>query len=250
MRGVALLAVLTLIACESSNFNIYTIEDDIEIGLDVKDEIESHPEDFPVVYEDEAPDAYDHLYRVRDAILDSGEVELVDEFDWEIYLIDDDEVLNAFAAPGGYMWVYTGLIEYLDEEDHFAGILGHEIAHADLRHTTEQLTTQLGFELLLGDVADTIVAALVNMSFSRADEAQADEFSVRYLCETEYAADGAAGFFQKLEEEGGFEIPEFLSTHPNSDNRVQDIEALAEELGCGTELNPNADWDGFVNALP
>ena len=243
----AALWVMAMVGCEDAN--IYDIDDDIEIGLDVKAEIESNPDDFPVIYADDHPDAYEHLYRVRDHILSSGQITYEDEFDWEVYLIDDDE-LNAFAAPGGYIWVYTGLLGYLDEEDHFAGVLAHEIAHADERHTTEQLTTQLGFELLLGDAADTIVAALVDMSFSRADEAQADEYSVRYLCETDYAADGAAGFFEKLEEEGSFELPEFFSTHPSSDNRTEDIKNLAQELGCSTELSEFADWNSFIESLP
>ena len=63
---------------------------------------------------------------------------------------------------------------------------------------------------LLGEVA----AGLVNLSFSRADEREADEASVDYLCNTDYAADGTAGFFEQLE---GFELPEFLSTHPSSE---------------------------------
>ena len=99
MRGIALLPFLILVACEDANFNIYTIEDDIEIGLDVKAEIEANPADFPVVYEDEAPEAYDHLYRVRDAILESGEVDLANEFDWEIYLIDDRRSAVALPEP-------------------------------------------------------------------------------------------------------------------------------------------------------
>ena len=67
------------------------------------------------LWEDEAPEAYDHLSRIRDALLASGELEHADDFDWEVYLVDDPQTLNAFAAPGGYMFFYTGLIDYLDD---------------------------------------------------------------------------------------------------------------------------------------
>src|SRR5690606_37791799 len=97
----------------------------------------------------EYPEAYDEIERIGFAVLDSGAVDLRDEFDWEFHLIDDDDTLNAFCAPGGYVWVYTGLIKYVDSEDTLAGVLGHEIGHADNRHTTEQLTEVYGVQVLL-----------------------------------------------------------------------------------------------------
>jgi predicted Zn-dependent protease len=197
---------------------------------------------------------------MRDEILASGQVDHAEDFEWATHIIDDDSVLNAFAAPGGYIYVYTGLIHYLDVEDHFVGVLGHEIAHAAQRHSTDQLTQQYGIATLIsivlgeGAAADiaSIAAGLASLSFSRTDEAESDEYSVIYLCETDYAANGAAGFFEKLlaEATGSIEIPEFLSTHPSSDTRVADIDAKAEELGCSTELNPGADWAGFLASLP
>ena len=102
----------------------------------------------------------------------------------------------------------------MDHEDELAGVMGHEIAHADLRHSTQQLTQAFGLGVLLAILVDgdpglltEIAASLVNLSFSRSDESEADEASVEYLCNTNYAADGTAGFFEKLE---GFEVPEFL----------------------------------------
>ena len=92
-----------------------------------------------------------------------------------------------------------------------------------------------------------IAAALMSLSFSRADEAEADADSVHQLCATEYNAAGAAGFFEKLE---GMEIPEFLSTHPSSSTRVEDINNLAVELGCDTDNNPDVDYQAIINSLP
>ena len=71
--------------------------------------------------------------------------------------------------------------------------------------------------------------------------------SVDYLCATDYAADGTAGFFEKLE---GMEVPEFLSTHPSSDSRVEDITAYALEQGCDVTYNPNSDYQALIDSLP
>jgi predicted Zn-dependent protease len=247
-----------LVACtDGGTLNLFSIQDDIELGQQVRDEVLADPATYPVLYEDEAPEAYDHLYRIRDALLASGELEHADNFDWEVYLVDDPQTLNAFAAPGGYMFFYTGLINYLDEEDHFAGVMGHEMAHADRRHSTQQLTKAHGvatlLEMALGKnpgLAAEIAAGLVNLRFSRADESDADDMSVIYLCETAYAADGTAGFFAKLHDEGGVSLPEFLSTHPAEESRVQDIRDGAVALGCSTEPDPNAEWAEFQSSLP
>src|SRR5678815_2851411 len=242
-----------LAACSSDGgLNIFSIQDDIDLGAQLAAEIEADPKTYPLLDEAQYPDAYDHLYAIRDSLLASDLVEHAEDFEWELHIIDDPKTLNAFCAPGGYIYVYTGIVGFLEHEDHLAGVMGHEMAHAAERHSTEQLTKIYGFEtlasFLLGDVSDDlavqIAESLVSLQFSRDDEAEADADSVQYLCETSYAADGTAGFFEKLIELGkeGY-TPEFLSTHPSSDTRVEDIEALATQLGCSTVL---LDEDGSM----
>lgn len=239
--------------------NLFTIQDDINLGIQTKEAIEADPETYPVLDEAQYPEAYAHLYRMRDELLVSNDFDNAKKFEWELFIIEDDETLNAFCAPGGYIYVYTGLMKFLDQEDELVGVLGHEMAHADQRHSTEQLTEAYGIQtvanLLLGEdggLAGQIASAVAGLTFSRADEAEADSYSVQYLCDTDYAADGAAGFFEQLldESSGGYEIPEFLSTHPSSESRVADIEALAKELGCSTVPNPDADYQDVLNSLP
>lgn len=265
MRGrfplVALPAVL-LAACDEpivQDFNLFTIQDDKELGAQLAEEIASNPDEYGEILDRaEYPEAYAHLDRFRDELLATGEVEYANAFDWETHIIHDDETLNAFAAPGGYIYVYTGIIRYLEVEDHFAGVMGHEMAHAANRHSTEQLTKAYGISTLLdlvlgkggGGVIGDVASGLVGLEFSREDEAQADEYSVIYLCETDWAADGTAGFFEKLESEGGYEIPEFLSTHPSSDSRIEDIKAEARARGCSTDLHPDPQWAEFQASLP
>jgi predicted Zn-dependent protease len=258
---VPLMLAPLLGACEGQSLpdvNLFTIEDDIALGQQLDAEIMSDPATYPVLDEAANAEAYAHIHDIRDEILASGQLTYTDEFTWDLKIIQDDATLNAFAAPGGFMYVYTGLIRFLEVEDHLAGVIGHEMAHADERHTTDQLTQAYGVSLLLGVIlgedpglVGDIAAALVSLEFSREDEAQADERSVEYLCETRYAANGAAGFFEKLLElEGGFQIPEFLSTHPSSETRVADINALAATLGCSTEPWAGADYQALIDALP
>jgi len=202
-----------------------------------------------LVDEAKNPELYQEVFKIRDAILASGKVTYKDEFAWQVKIIDDPNTLNAFAAPGGFIYVYTGIILFLDSLDHFAGVMGHELAHADRRHATNQMIKNSGVQLLLeialgenGGAVAQVAQGLVGLSFSRKDETDADEWSVEYLCNTQYQSNGAAGFFEKLVDNGqAGGTPEFLSTHPSPDNRVEDINAHANELGC-TQEGEAADW--------
>lgn len=238
--------------------NIFSVEDDKDLGKQVSDEIESSGQ-YQVLDPAQYPAQYSYLNGIVNEILNSGELKYRDEFNWRVRIIKDDSTLNAFAAPAGYIYVYTGIIKFLESEDHFAGVMGHEIAHADERHVTEQMTKQYGLSVLLSIVAGNdsgivtqIGSQLASLSFSRASETEADARSVAYLCNTKYASNGAAGFFAQLismGQSGG--PPEFLSTHPSPDNRVEDINAEAGELGCDTVASGTiTSWRQFQNSLP
>jgi len=233
--------------------NLFSVQDDINLGEQIAEEIASNPEDFPILPRSEYPEAYAHVEALKNRILQTSQVRFADTFDWELFLIADD-VLNAFVTPGGKIYFYTGIIKFLEREDDLAGVMGHEIAHADRRHSTQQLTKAYGVSALIGVVLGNdpgllaeIAAGLVRLSFSRSDESEADAWSVRYLCETPYAANGAAEFFRRLD---NAPIPAFLSTHPNPTNRVEAIDELAAELGCSTEPWADADYDALLRALP
>lgn len=225
---------------------LFSVEDDKKLGKQVNEEIASNPQEYPVIPESQNRAAYNYLNAMKNEILNSGEVDYQDEFVWELKIIKDDDVLNAFATPGGYIYVYTGLIKYLDNADDLAGVLGHEIAHADRRHSIQQLEKQYGVSILLSIALGQdpsqlaqIVAQLAGtgavLKFSRGDESEADAYSVEYLADTKYACNGAASFFQKLESEGkSGGIPEFLSTHPSPSGRIQDINSKAKAMGCST----------------
>lgn len=235
------------------NANIFAYTDDIELGKQVSEEIKKDPKTYPVMPESENKEIYNYLYSLRDVILDSGKIKYRKEFEWKLNLIKDDKTLNAFATPGGYIYIYTGLIKFLESEDQLLGVLAHEMAHADQRHSTRQLSKSLGVALLLDavlgkrDAVEQILGALVSLQFTRGHEAEADEYSVNYLCPTPYNAAGSAGFFEKMEDQP--QPPEFLSTHPNPANRVKDIQELANTLSCGGTRTNKSKYEQMKKLL-
>jgi predicted Zn-dependent protease len=244
---------------EDEGVNIFTIEDDMELGLQMEQEILANPAEYPVMNRSLYANAYSHIERVRDSILESGEVNYDNLFAWEVHIIHDDSVLNAFCTPGGYIYFYTGLIRFLDDEAEFAGVMGHEMAHAAQRHSTQQMTNAYGMQLLisivlgqnpnaLAEIAADLAAGVASLAFSRDDEYESDEYSVRYLYETSYDARGVAGFFEKME--GSPQPPEFLSTHPNPGNRVEKINEVWTELGGKTGETYPERYTQFKNSLP
>jgi len=189
---------------------------------------------------------YRYIRGLATTLLNTGKVAYQKEFAWQVKIINDDKTLNAFAVPGGYLYVYTGLIKYLDSEDQLMGVMGHEIAHAAQRHSTQQMTKIYGIDairqILTGnqdaDAFSQLALGIVSLKFSRKHEAEADAYSVIYMCGTGNYAAGAAGFFEKIQGEDAARQPEFLSTHPDPGNRIHDIKAKMQELGCrGKEMH-------------
>jgi beta-barrel assembly-enhancing protease len=259
----ACILLCALPACDKDgSINVFSVEQDVELGKQVSTEIEANPAEYPLLPETgrngKNEQAYQYIRAITSKILNSGQVAYKEEFAWQVKIVQNDEVLNAFCTPGGYIYVYTGLIKYLDTEDQLAGVMGHEIAHADKRHTTDNLTKQYGIQLLLDvvlgtkqGVATEIAKGLANLSYSRAAEREADDASVVYLCPTGYKSDGAAGFFEKMQAQGdGGQAPEFLSTHPNPDNRIESIKQKAQEEGCNTNPLANTQYQTFKSYLP
>jgi predicted Zn-dependent protease len=238
------------------NLNIFSVQDDIAFGAQVAHEIDSNVAEFPPLDSATHAEAYGHINRITQTILNSGKVKYKDDFQWQVKLLKDDDVLNAFCTPGGYIYVYTGLIKYLDSEDQLAGVMGHEIAHADERHSTEALTKQYGTELLFaillgqdqGAIAQ-VAKGMLGLKYSRTNESESDKRSVEYLYETEYDARGVARFFEKIVESGGSGVPEFLSTHPSPSRRVEDIMDQWTTLGGKTGGTFDERYKQFKQSL-
>lgn len=233
--------------------NLFAYTDDIELGKQVSEEIKNDPTTYPVLPKKGNEEIYAYINGLRDIILNSGQLTYKNEFEWKIHIVEDDKTVNAFATPGGYIYVYTGLIKFLDSEDQLLGVLGHEMAHADKRHSTRQLSKSLGVALLLDavlgkrDAVEQILGALVSIQFTRGHEEEADEYSVHYLCPTPYNAAGSAGFFKKMEDQP--QPPEFLSTHPSPVNRVKHITEMADSLQCGGTRTNKSKYEQMKKLL-
>lgn len=242
----------------SPGFNLFTVEDDLSLGAKVAAEIDSDPSKYPLLDSAQYPQAYQHLYRLRDTILKTGQLTYANKFPWRIRIIRDDSTLNAFCAPGGYIYIYTGLIKYLRTEAQLLGVLGHEMAHADRRHTTQLLTQAYGVQVLLQVISGQersgllaeIAANLLLLSFSRDHERDADAHSVIYLCPTSYRADGAADFFEYIQQQGGLRPPAFLSTHPDPGERIQNIRQRKQDMGCTGTEDYESRYAQIVASLP
>lgn len=261
MRFFQFLLIFASIATFSTgckNFNAFSIDQDKQLGDQVAAEIAANPKDYPVLAESSNPQAYAYIRGLVNTILNTGKVKNKNNFAWSTKIIKDDKTLNAFCTPGGHVYVYTGLIKFLDNEDQLLGVLGHEIAHADLRHSTEQLTKKYGIAIItdalvgnksaLAQIAGSLAGGLAGLSFSRADESAADAQSVVYLCGTKYDAAGAAGFFKKMEGKGG-NPPEWLSTHPNPSNRIENIQKKKQSLGCSGTATGSSEYTTIKNSL-
>lgn len=260
------LCIILFSACKDDDDSgtkvlLFSTEDDKQLGQQLKQEIFNNPAQYPLLDSVQYASAYSYIRGLKDSILKTGTIDYDDEFAWEVYIIQDDSTLNAFAAPGGYLYFYTGLIKYLDNEDDLMGVMGHEMAHADLRHSVQQLQKQYGVQFLLSallgnsnsqitEILGGLAGNAAVLKFSRDDESEADLASVEYLAPLVYRCDGAATFFKKLEAMGAGGGPTFLSTHPSPSDRVDAIRQEAIRLGCDTTYFAPASYNTFRNSLP
>ncbi len=240
---------------------------DATLGKQTSDEIAKDPKTYPLLPERGNEEVYGYIRGIKNKLLATGNVEHAKDFPWEVKIINDPKTLNAFCTPGGYIYVYTGIIKYLDSEDQLAGVMGHEMGHAAKRHSMKQMYEQnllgigayvaayvltSGKDTSTQNTANTIAqitSSIVGLKFSRGHETEADDMSVNYLCGTEYNAAGAAGFFKKISASGNAAPPEFLSTHPSPPNRVENITAKATAAACAGNATNTAQYQRIKNLL-
>jgi len=170
---------------------------------------------------------------------------------WTFQIVDDPSV-NAFALPGGFIYVTRGILANFESEAELAGVLGHEIGHVTARHSVSQVSRQqlqqigLGIGMILssdvrryGDVLSAGLGVL-DLKYSRGDETQADELGVRYMSRSGYDVDAMVGVFKMLEAlpSGGGKVPEWQLTHPYPENReahIRDVIAAAGGAAGGRD---------------
>ena len=168
-------------------------------------------------------------------------------YHFEFHLLDDPETINAFALPGGQVFITEGLLRRLQTDGQLAGVLGHETGHVVGRHGAEHIAKQQLTEGLTGAAVlatydpnnpssrnsaavAAMIGQLVGMRFGRQDELEADELGVRFASEAGYDPRSMIGLMKILDQSSqGGRPPEFFSTHPNPENRIQRIQAAIQE---------------------
>ena len=160
-----------------------------------------------------------------------------------------DESINAFALPGGYVVVNLGLIRKARSGDEIAGVLAHELQHALQRHGVKRIARQVGaaatLSLLMGwldvDTLASAAAGLVARSYDREQESEADKLGRQLLLDAGINPDGMALFFDRLADDGP-SLPEWLSTHPDSGERAKLVRDGPRFEGRPRKLPPPGDW--------
>ncbi len=246
--------------------NIFTDADDIKLGQQIDEQLRKDPKQYPILTGH--PEVKSYVAGVANRVLASPQITKRGIYAYQVEVIHDDSTVNAFCTPGGYIYVYTGLLKFVDNEATLAGVLGHEIAHAERRHATKRMTSQYGAQILLSlvlgdnpnqiaEITANLFTGLALLANSRSDEAEADEYSLKYLSNTVYYPGAITLFFQKMEAKtggaGGTEFDRLLSTHPLDQDRIDHVNQLLAAMGNprSSESNLFKDrYSTFRRSLP
>jgi len=216
-------------------FNLISIEEEKQLGDKFVVEIEKQRKISP----DRETTAY--VDRVGRRLL-AGAKEVPFPFTFKVVI---DDSVNAFAVPGGHIYVHTGLIKAATSEDELAAVMAHEISHGVARHGTRQMTQQYGYNLvlqmLLGDnpgmltqLATSLFGTAGTMAYSRSMENQADYLGVETMAKAGYNPQGMLTFFTKLDAMGGgkssSQVEQFFSSHPLTTERLERVKTTIAQL--------------------
>lgn len=161
-------------------------------------------------------------------------------YQFDFHLLKDTQTINAFALPGGQIFITFALFSRLENEDQLAGVLGHEIGHVIGRHSAERMAKQGLTEGLLNGIAvgfdpstaqgAAAIANLLNLSYGREDELESDDLGVKIMMDSGYNPSELIGVMKILKDASGpNQIPERLSTHPDPENRIDKIKEAIEK---------------------
>jgi len=160
-------------------------------------------------------------------------------YQFEFHLLNDNRTINAFALPGGQIFITYALLSQLKTEDQVAGVLGHEIGHVVGRHSNQQMAKSKliqgiaqGAGVAMSDSAGQggvqiaqMLGNVINMKYGREDELESDSLGVRFMIEAGYNPEEMIGVMEVLKKAGGGKQPEMMSTHPDPGNRIEHIRA-------------------------
>lgn len=237
---LALSACVAVLGCTDSevnrgDLNVFTLDLEWELGDELHAELAQQVE----LVDDLVVRSF--VDRIGQDL--AAATELADR-PWSFHVVRDPTV-NAFAIPGGHVYVHTGLIEAVESPSALAGVLAHEVAHVEARHSTEALTRAYGVEVildLLGDgesqlreVAVDLAQGGADAAFSRGAEREADELAIALLAEAGWPPEGLAAFFEALLAEEARRpnaLERFFATHPLTEERLEAAQRAGQTVSA------------------
>ena len=222
------------IAPGCTSLNVFSLEDDRKLGEEAFVQISVDQKTV------ENGAQVDVVRKISERLIEAAREyhpKLVETFAWETRLFKADEVVNAFCLPGGKMGVFTGILPVAENEGGLAVVMGHEIAHATLRHGTQALTRAIGFELAITLVtggADTelwnsALELMIGLPYGRKAELAADREGLLYMAAAGYDPRASTQFWERMAALSDGPPSPFLSTHPTNEQRIAQLEALMPE---------------------
>ena len=263
MRGAGswLLVLLGVSACATNPatgrrmLSLIGEGQEIEMGRSYSQQVEATMS----LYDD--PELQAYVDRIGQSLAATSERP---DLPWSFKIVDDP-VVNAFALPGGFIYVTRGILTHFNSEAELASVVGHEIGHVTARHSVEQLSRQqlgvlaLGVGSILsedvrrfGGVAQAGLSVLF-LSYGRDDEHEADMLGIRYALRDSYDPREAADVHEMLgrqtEARGGSGVPAWLSTHPSSADRIQRIRSQVDTIPSGVLATTRVNEDEFLSMV-
>ena len=241
--GAAIILFAVIKYCSSAETNPYTgkeqhitITEDQEIAIG----LQSAPHmalQHGGLYPDEKFQAF--VDQVGQKLVDNS-IAKQTGYIYDFHLLADAKTINAFALPGGQIFITYALFSKLENTDQLAGVLGHEIGHVVGRHSADRISKQGLTQGILSGVAvgfdpntaqgAAAIANVINMKYGREDELESDDLGVHFMIDAGYNAEEMIGVMQILKTAAGpNNVPEFQSTHPDPENRIEKIKEAIEK---------------------
>jgi predicted Zn-dependent protease len=235
-KGLWLLIGFILFFC-SCGLNLVSRRQEIEMGRQISREVEKDPK----VRLLDDPEITYYIQTIGQKLARNSRWP---DLTYHFKIIDSKEV-NAFALPGGYLYVFRGLLDAVDNEAELASVLGHEIAHVTERHATKQMTKAQIYQIVAtiggaatgagqaGQMVAGLGGALLLTKFSREDEAEADKYGMEYMIKAGYQPEAMITMFQKLlklHKEKPNLLEKLFASHPAVEDRIREAQLRLKSI--------------------
>lgn len=255
------LSISLLLSCKKpeqiieKDIEIFTVSDHILIGQTMSNQLEKMPEVFTILDSVIYNDAYIYVNKLINTLKLTSVVKHRDDFKWKVTILHDDTIQSAFTLPGGHIYIYTGLLHFLEGEHELMAVLANEIAYADKELSAIALREEHS-GVFLGDIIlgkevkklPEVVEAFPYLEFSEDMVFDADEYAIALLCPFQYDINGLKDVLHRAD----INNIEWLASKKGEDmeDRLTHIEEYASECGEGGVTNYNQYVRKIKNFLP